>query len=189
MHQRQDDPWSKSDPALVASLAAGDRAALDVLYERHKALVFGCLCRLTPDRCLAEELLQDTFLAAWQYADRYRGQSSVRSWFVGIARRKARDRMRRAIPTLVDDEELAFVTAPDPALDDIALARIRLDEIAAAIGTLAPIHQEVLFLVFRHQFAMRELAATLEIPIGTAKSRLNHARLALLDAIGQEDVS
>lgn len=189
MHQRLDDPWSKSDPTLIASLADGDRTALDVLYQRHKGLVFGCLCRLTPDRCLAEELLQDTFLAAWQNADRYRGQSSVRSWFVGIARRKARDRLRRTVPDLVDDDELTFVTAPEPDLDEIALARIRLDEIGAAIRTLAPIHQEVLSLVFRHQFAMRELAATLDIPLGTAKSRLSYARQALLAAIGQEEVS
>src|SRR5687768_9483641 len=147
MHQRLDDPWSKSDPTLIASLAGGDRAALDVLYERHNGLVFGCLCRLTSDRLLAEELLQDTFLAAWQNADRYRGQSSVRSWFVGIARRKARDRMRRAGPELAAADDLALISATEPSLDDIAFARIRLGEIGAAILTLAPVHQEVLSLV------------------------------------------
>ena len=63
--------------------------ALSVLYARYRLLVFGCLCRLTPDRSIAEDLLQETFVAAWQSAGRYNGQGSVRSWVVGIARNQA----------------------------------------------------------------------------------------------------
>ena len=189
MREPRDDPWAKSDPTLVARLAQGDREALGVLYARHRLLVFGCLCRLTPDRSLAEELLQETFLAAWQSAARYSGQGRVRSWFVGIARNQAQNSLRKRAPRLVDDAILDHLSDTDPPLDEVALARVRLDEVAAVLGTLAPIHQEILYLVFRHQFSMGELAGALQIPVGTAKSRLSHARRALLEAMENGEAS
>src|SRR5262245_53658026 len=76
------------DEALLAAVKAGDRAALRALYERHAPWLAGRLARQTASRELAEEALQDTFLAVWRKAGTYRGGGDVGAWLWGIARRR-----------------------------------------------------------------------------------------------------
>ena len=164
--------------ALIARLAAGDRAALRELYDRHSAALAAFVSRYTSDRGEIEEIVQDTMLAAWHGAGRFAGRSSVRSWLFGIARRRAADIHRRWRPEIAD-AALETLSDPAPGPEAWALAQAGEDELLAAIERLSPIHREVLELVFVHHFAYAEVAETLDIPLGTVKSRLNHARKAL----------
>ena len=91
------DPTARkgsADAALIARVAAGESAALAAVYERHGAALFGYLVRLAGDRGVAEEITQDTLLAAWRSAARFEGRSSVRTWLFGIGRRQAHNRLR-----------------------------------------------------------------------------------------------
>ena len=97
-----DAPWtargSPDDAArrqLLVRMAAGDRVALAALYTQEQGAILAYLRAFTDDAELAEEVLQDTFLAAWRGAARYEGRASVRSWLFAIARRRAADRLRR----------------------------------------------------------------------------------------------
>ena len=164
--------------ALIARLAAGDRAALRELYDRHSAALAAFVSRYTSDRGEIEEIVQDTMLAAWHGAGRFAGRSSVRSWLFGIARRRAADIHRRWRPETAD-AKLDTLSDHAPGPEAWALAQAGEDELLAAMERLSPIHREVLELVFVHHFAFAEIAEMLDIPIGTVKSRLNHARKAL----------
>ena len=185
MAESQRDP-SETDDALLARVAAGDFGALAQLHARHGRAVFAYLCCQTPDWGLAEELLQDTLLAVWTGADGFAGDASVRSWLFGIARRRAHDVRRRRFLHLVPVEDLDRLPAAPSATEELALVRAELGELATAIGSLPVPDREILGLTFVHGLSYQESAEVLAIPVGTVKSRLNHARRALRAAVGRD---
>ncbi len=167
---------------MIARVGAGDRQALADLYTRYRQPLFQYLAQLTPDYGLAEELLQDTFIAVWRSASGYAGRSSALTWLIGVARRQAHNtlRQRGLAPTdLADEATLLTLVAPDPDPADAALAQAAHADLLAAIGRLATVHREALTLAFVHGLSYQEMADVLGVPIGTVKSRLNHARHAL----------
>jgi RNA polymerase sigma-70 factor (ECF subfamily) len=170
---------AQDDATHLYRLAQGDPRALEALYQRHAAAIFGYLLALNHERTTAEELLQDTFLAAWRAAGSFRGGASVRTWLFAIARRQARDRRRRHQPVLVDDGEYLTVADPTPGPEQTALDRVDLHDLVTGIKALGPLHREVLALVFVHELSYAEAAQVLEVPIGTVRSRLNAARRLL----------
>jgi hypothetical protein len=85
-----------SDEELIAKIAAGNRLAMQVLYARHHTRIFRLLLRLAGDAGLAEGLLADVFLSAWRHAPRFDGSSTVSTWLVAIARRKADTVLQRS---------------------------------------------------------------------------------------------
>jgi RNA polymerase sigma-70 factor, ECF subfamily len=167
------------DAELVRAVAAGDRTALAALYQRHGQVLLAQLALLTGDRMLSEELLQDTMLAAWQRANSFRGESKVRTWLIAIARRQARDRMRRRRLASVDDTQLTQSPAAEPGPEQLVLGRAEARAVADAIADLGPAHREVLGLVFGTGLTMAEAAGILELPLSTVKTRLYAARAAL----------
>ncbi|POM25642.1 RNA polymerase sigma factor CnrH [Actinomadura rubteroloni] len=170
----------RDDGALLRQIAQGDRAALVAVYERHAAVVLSHLVLLTGDHGLSEEILQDTMLAVWRGAGRFRGESSVRSWIIAIARRQYRDRQRRKRPKVVGQEVLADRPSSEPGPEQKALDRVSARTVMETIGKLAPHHREVLGLVFGSGLSLREAAEVLDVPVGTVKSRLSAARAALV---------
>lgn len=170
---------STSDADLVARVAAGDRAALADLYARHQRPLFRYLCQLTGDPGLAEEVLQDTLAAAWQGAGAFERRASVRTWLFGIARRRAHDALRRRRLPAAPEEALDAVADPEPGPEARALRRSDLDALGAAIARLPAIHREVLVLNFVDGLRYEEIAAVVGVPVGTVRSRLNHAKRGL----------
>lgn len=88
--RRKPEPADAEDAALLALSATGDGVAYERLVNRHQATIFRYLRAALGDVTAAEDALQETFLAAWRSADRYRGEASVRAWLLGIARNAAR---------------------------------------------------------------------------------------------------
>ena len=148
-------------------------------YREHGRVVFAQVLLVAGDRVLAEEIVQDTMLAVWRGAGSFRGQSSVRSWVIAIARRQTRDRLRGRHLRVVDDAFLADQPGSDPGPEVMALDRAELAEVTSAIRELAPAHREVLGLVFSCGLSLPEVAGVLEVPVGTVKSRLTAARTTL----------
>lgn len=177
--ERFADDNSRTDEHTVARIAAGDRQALTQLYLHHRQALFSYLLQLTPDYGLAEELMQDTLVAVWRSAHTFEGRSSVRTWLIGIARRQAHNTLRQRGLPLADLSELDDTPAADLEPEDAALASAARDELGEALGLLLPIHREVLALIFVHQLSYQETAQVLGVPVGTVKSRLNHAKRAL----------
>jgi RNA polymerase sigma-70 factor, ECF subfamily len=167
------------DAALLHRIGQGDEDAMAVFYREHGRVVLAQVLLVTGERVLAEEILQDTMLAVWRGAGSFRGESSARSWVIAIARRQTRDRMRSRRLRVVDDAFLADQPGSGPGPEVTALDRAELAEVTAAIRELPAPQREVLGLAFGSGLSLPEVAAVLEIPLGTVKSRLTAARTAL----------
>lgn len=183
------DERQEVDAELLAHIVMGDKQALTDLYVRYRVPLFQYLLHLTGDHGKAEEILQDTFLAIWHGAKRYEGRARVRAWLLGIARRRAFKGMRHLAPSLsnLDDLDEAELSAPVGDEPETALERaLAREDLALALARLSPVHREVLLLTFAHQLSYQEIADVLQIPIGTVKSRLNHAKRAMRTFLGNE---
>ena len=167
------------DTELLRRIAQGAEDAMAAFYRESGRVVFAQVLLVTGERVLAEEIVQDTMLAVWRGAGSFRGESSVRSWVIAIARRQTRDRLRGQRLRVVDDAFLADQPGSGPGPEVMALDRAELAEVRDAIRELAPAHREVLGLAFGSGLSLPEVAGVLEIPVGTVKSRLTAARTAL----------
>src|ERR1043165_3073211 len=161
-------PDDAEDEVLVAAMAAGDRAALATLYERHASLLLGLALRIVRERREAEDLLHDVFLEAWRTArdfDPKRGR--VRTWLAIRMRSRALDLQKSArvsrnagdggLELVVDDGERA---SPDHGRIRTALAELGQDQ------------RRVLELAYFEGLSCTEIAERVAVPVGTVKSRL-----------------
>lgn len=171
---------SRSDAELLAAMAAGERDALRVLYDRHAPWLVVRLARRCADAGVVDEVVQDTFLAAWRQAARYRASGEVAAWLWGIAIRRLLDRFRRrSLPTtaLVPD-----VDAARSAEDEVLLG-VQYGDLAGALARLSPEFRAVVQATILDGLTTREAAALLGIPAGTVKTRMLRARAQLREAL------
>jgi RNA polymerase sigma-70 factor (ECF subfamily) len=175
------------DAQLLRRIGQGDEDAMAAFYREHGRVVLAQVLLVVGERVLAEEIVQDTMFAVWRGAGSFRGESSVRSWVIAIARRQTRDRLRgQRLLRVVDDAFLADQPGSGPGPEVMALDRAELAEVTSAIRELAPLHREVLGLVFGSGLSLPEVAGVLEIPVGTVKSRLAAARHALSRVLNEK---
>jgi RNA polymerase sigma-70 factor (ECF subfamily) len=170
------------DAAILRAVAAGDRAALATLYDRHAALVVAVGVRILRNRRDAEDIAHDVFLEVWRRAATYDpAKASVKTWLVLIMRCRALDRRKSAAVAmttgLVDDAR--STDASDGA--DAAIDRAR---VAGALAGLTPPQREVLILGYFEGLSSSEIAERLSIPLGTVKSRVAGALRALRSQLG-----
>jgi len=179
-----------SDRALVERAAAGDREAFDLIVVRHRGSVFRLARLLVPQQHEAEDVLQQTFLAAWRSAGQFRGDASLRTWLLTITRHTALRARERRQREPIDDTPLdelgraAGWGGPDP--EAMALASQRRDLLAAAFEALTPEDREVLTLRDLEGLSGEETAALLGVGLAAMKSRLHRARLALAVRVRNE---
>lgn len=170
------------DEGLLAGVGRGDESALRVLYDRHATAMLRLIRRLTSDRGLAEEILQETWLAVWRSAGSFRAEASARSWLFGVTRRQAHNRLRGPRPQLLDLDQAPEPIQDGPGVEDTVLTGLRSEELAVAVGALPQHLREVLVLVLVDDLSYPEIAGVLDIPVGTVKSRMSHARRRLAEA-------
>jgi RNA polymerase sigma-70 factor (ECF subfamily) len=173
------------DEALIARLAAGDTAALSLLYDRYAGAVFSLVARIVGDRQVAEDLLQEVFVRVWQRAGTYQGaRGKPLTWVLGIAHNLAIDevRRRRRRPLEADDrDEEGQLTALQslPSLDsdpsDLAWERLRREQIVAALGQLPDAQRILIEMAYFEGYTQSQLAARLGEPLGTIKTRMRLA--------------
>src|SRR6202034_3600605 len=171
---------------LLRRIGRGDEDAMAEFYREHGRVVLAQVLLVTGERVLAEEIVQDTMLAVWRGANSFRGESSVRSWVIAIARRQTRDRLRGRRLRVGDDAFLADQPGPGPGPEVMALDRAELAPVRGAIRQLAPAHRELLGLAFGSGLSLPEVAGVLELPVGTVKTRLTAARAALNGILEQK---
>jgi RNA polymerase sigma-70 factor (ECF subfamily) len=178
-----------SDAMLIGQIAAGDKLAMRALFARHQVKVYRFVLRIVRDASLAEDTVSETFLDAWQHADRYEGRSSVSTWLLGIARHRALDAARRRPTESLDCE--AAQNAVDPAGDPEA--QFGQKEAGAVVrGALAALsrdHAEIIDLVYYQEKSIREIVEILGIPENTVKTRMFYARKRLAALVAAEGVA
>ncbi len=167
------------DLPLVQAIAAGETRALDELYARRGPGLLSFLVARLSDRTLAEEVLQDVMLAVWNHADSFRGESSVRTWLLVIARNRAINARRRKRPALVSLSDAPDLPSADTGPFEAVARKFDQSTVRQALQHLPPDHRELLVLFFFHQLSGPEIAEVLAIKIGTVKSRLHRAKESL----------
>lgn len=158
-----------SEEELILAVAKGDAGALRELYRAFERPLFALGVRWYADRELAEELVQEVTLRVWRKAGNYdTSRGSASAWIFGIARNVATDlaRARSRIPTPVAE------VAPDRVAPWDEEAAWQGWEVAKAIRRLPVEQQKVIELAYVCQFTHSEIARTLEIPLGTVKTRI-----------------
>jgi RNA polymerase sigma-70 factor (ECF subfamily) len=136
---------SLPDDKTLARDALTDRDAFAQLYRRHADRVYRYLLVRLGDQHLAQDVTAQTFLAALERLATYRGEGEFLSWLLAIARHKAADALRSRMSTL-PLEAAADVESPQAPVDQVVEARLRLDEIAQALRSIAPERAEALAL-------------------------------------------
>jgi RNA polymerase sigma factor (sigma-70 family) len=197
---------SREAAALLARTALGDRAAFERLYERTSGHLFAVVLRIQRDRALAEDLLQEIYVNVWRAASSFdASRSQPLTWLTSIARNRAIDSLRRrqtqpmllsATPDTDDDGdgpdavERHADDAPGP-LDLLQRAGDARD-LHRCMDGLAPAQRQSVALAFYDGLSHAEVAAHLKQPLGTVKSWLRRALLALrgcLDAAVARDTA
>lgn len=164
---------------LLARVAEGDEEALGLLYHEHAGSMLRLIRRLTANRAEAEEILQEAWLAVWQSAAAFRGDSAPRAWLLGVARRQAHNRLRRASLSTTELDAAAQVPQSGPDVEDRVLAGMEFEQVLARVRDLPRHLREVLDLVLVEQLSYGEIAGVLDVPVGTVKSRMSHIKREL----------
>jgi RNA polymerase sigma-70 factor, ECF subfamily len=197
------------EAALVREVAAGSQDALAALYDRHVDAVFAAAIRLTSDRQVAEEVVQETFLALWNRAELFNpGTGSLAAWLHTIARNRTVDRLRAAgrRPNLVplssasgtdesDTTALERIVAAGNVLGgadlgqgpegELAASELR-DVIRGALAELPEHERTALVLAYSAELTQSEIAERLGWPLGTVKTRTRRALLRLREVLAEE---
>ena len=165
------------DEELMCRLADGHREALGPLYRRYAPLLF-TLAAEKLDRAAAEEVIQDVFVAVWRHAERFDPtQGKFRPWVLQIGRRCVSNelRRRRSRPQSgggVDDAVIDRLRDPDLGPAEQVAREERRTAVRAALAALPPAQRQALALAFFEDLTHQEVAAALNLPLGTAKTRI-----------------
>ena len=197
------------DAVLVRAVAAGSEDALAALYDRHVNGIHAVALRLTNDRQLAEEVVQETFLALWNRAELFDpALASLATWLRTIARNRTVDRLRAAgrRPPLVQLPGHGDEGEPDAGFDRVGVDAIVIGgaagepgpeaaaeaadmraAVATALATMPDVERAVIVLAYREGLTQSEIAERLDWPLGTVKTRTRRALAHLRHALEAGD--
>ena len=158
-----------TDPELLGKIIEGDEEALGELYQRYYRRLARFLLRVTRDPELAAEVINDVFLVVWQKAAEFRGDSSLSSWILGIAYRKALKASKKIRPwEPLSEAEQAHANSTTQRI-----------ELESSLGQLSPEHRAVMELAYFFGYSYREIGEILGCPENTVKTRMFYARRTL----------
>ena len=161
---------------LIRQMAAGDREAFALFYDRYAPVVFPLILRIVHERADASDVLQEVFWEAWQGAGRYDpARGSPEAWMVTRARTRAIDRVRatrRRSATFVAPLAESVAAAPDATASDAAQRAEDRGAIRRALERLPEAEREVIELAYYAGLTQTEIAERLKQPLGTVKTRV-----------------
>jgi len=187
-------PRSQEDGAadleLVRRVAAGDRGAVDDLYQRFRRPAFALARRVLADDVLAEDVLQDVFLSIWRDPSAFDGsRGSVASWLLAMVHHKAVDAVRREEShrrrqARAEDDLVLSAPTQTTNVEDTAWERIVAERVRTALHGLPAPQREALTLAYYGGYTQREVAALTDTPLGTVKTRMLAGMRRLKDTLG-----
>jgi RNA polymerase sigma-70 factor (ECF subfamily) len=171
------------DVDLIGRVASGDGRALDEIMRRHEDLVFAVCLRLMGSRDTALDATQETFLTVFRKADRYRAEAAFTTWLYRVATNTCYDLLRKAKRRRADPLPEHHDPADASSSDAYDSVDVR-PSIEAALMTIPEDYRAAVVLSDIHGMAMAEISEILEIPVGTAKSRVFRGRRLLAEILG-----
>jgi RNA polymerase sigma-70 factor (ECF subfamily) len=186
-----------SDRTLLDGFAAGDATTAAAFVRRFQTRVYGVAVGLVGDRGIAEDVAQEAFVRAWRHAARYDpGRGSVAAWLGRITRNLAIDTLRRRLPHPADATVIAALTPVQHGspVEDAGVTSDLTARAGAAIARLPRQQAEALVLAALYGYTAQQIAVSVGIPLGTAKTRIRlglrsvRAQLSDLDATDPDRV-
>ena len=179
--------WMQDERAEIArGLRRRDPSVLDRLIEQYQHRLFRYLMYLAGDRALAEDLFQETWLRVLERGRQYDGKSPFETWLFAIARHLLIDGLRRksaaSLDALREPEESKETFEPasaEPSAYEVLAGREQEAQVATAVAGVPAVYREVLMLRFQEDLKLEEIAAVVEAPVSTVKSRLYRGLSAL----------
>lgn len=172
---------------LLRRASRGDEAAFAAFYDATSSRAYGLALRVVRNPAHAEEVSQEAYLDAWRSSTRFNpALGSAAGWLLTIVHRKAVDRVRSVEASTVRDEIWQRESRPidhdqtsDAAHSSLEAARIR-----GAVATLTDVQREAVELTYFGGYTHSEVAAMLDVPLGTAKTRIRDGLIRLRDLMG-----
>jgi RNA polymerase sigma-70 factor, ECF subfamily len=175
-----------SDEALLSLVASSDEVALAELYDRFGRVAYGLALRILRDEALAQDAVQEAFLAIWRNADRFLAERAKAStWILTLVHRRAVDLVRREDRRRAEPLESAPEPAAAETVEDEAALGFQRRVVQEALRRLPPEQREALELGYYGGLTQSELAERLDQPLGTIKSRMFTGLNRLRDLLAQ----
>ena len=180
-------PTEAALPDLLARTALGERRAFEALYRATRAKLFAVSLRIVRERPLAEEVLQDSFVAIWNHAADYAaGKGSPLTWMATIVRNRSLDVIRRSRETPDVDDELAANLVDETAAPGREMeARAAAHALHRCLEELEAEQRQSIALAFFHGLSHSELAGHLRRPLGTVKTHVRRGLGRLRECLGR----
>jgi RNA polymerase sigma-70 factor (ECF subfamily) len=173
------------DIELVHRIAANEDAALRELYAAYGQRMYAYALRLTGNLAQAEDVVQDTLVAVWRLAGRFRGEGRVVAWLLGIVHHTAMKAIRHTSQPISEAMEETLATR-EPLPEDWMQANEQAQWVQQGLQNLSLDHRAVLELVFYQGLSLNEVAQVCACPVGTVKSRLCYARQYLRGVLSRD---
>jgi RNA polymerase sigma-70 factor (ECF subfamily) len=175
-----------TDEALLSLVAASDDQALAELYDRFGGVAYGLALRILRDESLAQDAVQEAFLAVWRTADRFLAERAKAStWILTLVHRRAVDLVRRQERRRGEPLESAPEAVASEQVEEQATIRFQRQVVQEALRRLPPEQREALELGYYAGLTQSELAERLGQPLGTIKSRMFTGLTRLKDLLAQ----
>nr|WP_255424702.1 ECF RNA polymerase sigma factor SigK [Agromyces sp. LHK192] len=181
------EPPSPTLGDLLRATATGDRDAFSRLYDATAPRVFGLVRRLLVDAAQAEEVTQEVYLESWQTAARFDpAKGDAMAWLLTLAHRRAVDRVRAAQASHDRDLRVGArdLDVPVDEVAEIVETRVEHERVTTALGALSDAQREALALAYYEGCTQSEIAARLDVPLGTVKTRLRDGMIRLREVLG-----
>ena len=179
---------SDDDLSLLKRIGLRDAAAMETFYKRHASSVYSFAFRRMNDAALADEVVNDTLHQAWVSAASFTGQSSPKTWLLGIAKNKILDALRskgrleaRTQETSEEDQQAFADTAPGAYAQ--LLTKQKNQHLSQCFDDLPPEQRDCMHLSFVEGMTLAEIAQVMTIPANTVATRIHHAKRKLRECM------
>jgi RNA polymerase sigma-70 factor, ECF subfamily len=174
---RRDKAERLADEELMPWIGRKDPEAFEVFYDRHGGAAFSLAYRILGERSAAEDCIQEAFISIWRSGGKFDStRGSVRSWTLSIVRNRAIDALRskagKAPKLTFDDDEILAARPADERTEDEAIKHETATEVRGALAKLPGEQSKVIELGYFGGFSQSEIAAMLNLPLGTVKGRM-----------------
>ena len=172
---------------LLRRSAAGDEDAFALLYDAVSSRLYGLVRRVVRDPAQSEEVAQEVFLDIWRHSARFDpSRGSALSWMLTIAHRKAVDRVRSAEAARHRDTNYGTSNqdVTHDSTSEAVVERLDAERVHRALATLTEAQRQALELAYLSGYTHTEVATMLDLPLGTAKTRIRDGLIRLRDTLG-----
>lgn len=175
------------DKQLLDRIAAGDQKALEAFYQRHSNAVYQFAYKTLNNGVDASEVLNDVMMEIWKKAGTYQGKSAVKTWLLSITHNKAVDAVRKKARHDGNDsmEQEPADDSDSCDMTQLTMSAENASNVKHCIGKLSDSHRQVVYLTFFEGLSYTDISGVLEIPSGTVKTRMLHAKKQLMNCLSR----